>query len=268
MMAQDDCTTATATITFYRNGSPTPEYDTYYFSVSSSKKVVFAPGNVYLKNEVLSFFDTQYEYKHNRDGYTDLFNYTTNTGYWNDRTINGKTGTWYNLSKEEWDYLIPTNLNDHDDCTKCTKSNWFGSHRENGDNLWAGARIYPNNDKTGGSYVNGLIILPDNWVCPDGISFIPSACADGRCSAQNNYNLTEWERLEEAGAIFLPAAGSTTGQDNECMIYMSNTANGDSNYYMLCSCQDFSPKWEGGGSVSKDRGSAVRLVRNAVVPAP
>ncbi len=259
MMAQDDCTTATATITFYRNGSPTP--DDHYFSVASDKKVVFAPGNVYLKDGSLSFFDTQYAYKHNADGYRDLFVFTTNEGYWNNRTINGKIETWYNLSKAEWEYLISESQMPGD------------SHRANANTLWGGARLYANDDAKNNHwndpnyYKNGLIILPDNWILPSGSSFVARARAD---SGNNKYTYEEWAVMEAAGAIFLPAAGSTSGQDNECMIYMSDTANGSDKYYMMCSCQDFAPKWEGDppGNVPNTRGSAVRLVRNAVVPAP
>ena len=263
MMAQD-CTTATATITFYRNGGsptpPTPVYDDYYFSVASDKKVVFAPGNVYLNNDVLSFFGTQYEYKHNRDGYTDLFNYTTNTGYWSTKSINGdETGTWYNITKTEWEYLISESQMPGD------------SHRANANTLWGGARLYANDDAKNNHwddpnyYKNGLIILPDNWILPSGSSFVAKASAN---SGNNKYTYDEWAVMEAAGAIFLPAAGSTSqdGEDNVCMIYMSDTANGPDNYYMMCSCQDFAPKWEGDGNVSNTRGSAVRLVRNAVLP--
>lgn len=49
----------------------------------------------------------------------------------------------------------------------------------------------------------GLILLPDEWTAPDGISFTPAR--NGFNS--NTYTMEQWERLEAAGAIFLPAAG-------------------------------------------------------------
>lgn len=49
----------------------------------------------------------------------------------------------------------------------------------------------------------GLILLPDEWTAPDGISFTPAR--NGFNS--NAYTMEQWERMEAAGAIFLPAAG-------------------------------------------------------------
>lgn len=52
-------------------------------------------------------------------------------------------------------------------------------------------------------HYKGLILLPDEWTAPDGISFTPAR--NGFNS--NTYTMEQWERLEAAGAIFLPAAG-------------------------------------------------------------
>ena len=51
--------------------------------------------------------------------------------------------------------------------------------------------------------VRGIIVLPDAWVQPDGVSFIGSSL--------NEYDVEEWEIMENAGAVFLPAAGYRDG---------------------------------------------------------
>ena len=55
--------------------------------------------------------------------------------------------------------------------------------------------------------INGLIILPDEWTLPSGLSFTPHA-------ANHNYNVytvSQWEQMEAAGAVFLPVTGSRQG---------------------------------------------------------
>ena len=50
--------------------------------------------------------------------------------------------------------------------------------------------------------VNGLIILPDNWTLPVGLTF-----TSGAIGWSNVYSYSEWAKMEAAGAVFLPAAG-------------------------------------------------------------
>lgn len=48
--------------------------------------------------------------------------------------------------------------------------------------------------------VPGLILLPDNWSCPTGLSFSAYITA----YTNNVYTTTQWSAMENAGAIFLP----------------------------------------------------------------
>ena len=50
--------------------------------------------------------------------------------------------------------------------------------------------------------INGMIILPDDWQLPEGLSFTPY---DG--STINQYTLEQWQQMEDAGAVIIPAAG-------------------------------------------------------------
>ena len=119
--------------------------------------------------------------------------------------------TWYTLSLEEYQYLLFT--------------------RPNASKLVGTASIddHPNGP------VKGIIILPDDFVLPTGLSFKgvnqthepytsgwqyiykewrfhnnvdPTYFAsDDYVFNQNHYTLDDWSKLEAAGAVFLPAAG-------------------------------------------------------------
>ncbi len=55
--------------------------------------------------------------------------------------------------------------------------------------------------------VSGLVILPDTWTLPDGLSFVPQT---GSWSS-NIYSAEQWIQMESAGAVFLPATGTRSG---------------------------------------------------------
>ena len=54
--------------------------------------------------------------------------------------------------------------------------------------------------------VNGMIILPDVWVLPVGLSFTA-----GNSEWANSYDIDKWAQMEANGAVFLPAAGRRDG---------------------------------------------------------
>ena len=47
-----------------------------------------------------------------------------------------------------------------------------------------------------------MILLPDDWQLPEGLSFTPY---DG--STVNHYTQAQWQQMEDAGAVIIPAAG-------------------------------------------------------------
>ena len=71
--------------------------------------------------------------------------------------------------------------------------------------------------------VNGVILLPDNWVLPEGASFVASTTQGlepfsyyyynngGNNFYDNTYTTAQWAVMETAGAVFLPAAGLRDG---------------------------------------------------------
>ena len=105
-------------------------------------------------------------------------------------------GTWRTLTNDEWVYLF--------------------HERPNAENLFALGSV---------NGINGAIILPDNWVTPAGVSFVPSTSNgltwkgtyyenynDDNFS-HNIYTAAQWSIMEKAGATFLPAAGFRYGTE-------------------------------------------------------
>lgn len=94
---------------------------------------------------------------------------------------NDAPNTWRTLTYDEWKYLLNTRPN---------ASSLKGVAQVNG--------------------VNGLILLPDDWACPSGITF-KSGCHSSYgvdyYAAYQTFTADQWSQLEVAGAVFLPAAG-------------------------------------------------------------
>ena len=84
---------------------------------------------------------------------------------------------WRTLTKDEWNYLLFERPN---------YGILFGQGQVNG--------------------TNGLILLPDDWMFPSGISFKP-----GVSQWENCYTMKQWSKMEAAGAVFLPASGMRNG---------------------------------------------------------
>lgn len=106
---------------------------------------------------------------------------------------NSNVSGWRTLSMPEWIYLIG-----FDKFRIKYGSNAF-SHRTNAENLYGEGKITINNQT-----ICGLIILPDGWMtCPEGVDeFIPNTP-----HYPNEYTLAQWRKMEQAGAVFLPATG-------------------------------------------------------------
>ena len=105
------------------------------------------------------------------------------------------------MTKDEWEYVF--------------------KNRPNAENLRCQGNV---------NGVNGYILLPDDWQLPYGGRFF----ANQGWWIANVYTLEEWARMENAGAVFLPAAGSRSGTNvnevNEYGIYWSSTSNSTTAY--------------------------------------
>ena len=99
-------------------------------------------------------------------------------------------GLWYTLTADQWAYLL--------------------SNRSNANTLRAPATIKESAASSAKSVV-GLVVLPDDWTTasvPDGITFTTTVSGSGDAGwATNVFTYDEWEKMESAGAVFLPALG-------------------------------------------------------------
>ncbi len=100
----------------------------------------------------------------------------------------GNGTTYYTLTYEEWDYLFNV--------------------RTNASEKIGVAQIQISDTQ----YANGIILLPDSWKRPTGVTFKSGFAEDGESlmqmyAAHQTFTLAEWQQLEAAGAVFLPAAG-------------------------------------------------------------
>lgn len=212
------------------------------FSVAADKQVYFSQGNLQYTQSTATwaFAEHQYDMIGMENMYNsetlndkiDLFGWSGSTGtfQWGvsflyaddgysgdfkDWGMNmGVGNTWYTLTLGEWNYLFNT--------------------RTNAAQLMGVARI--NLNAGGTEYANGLILLPDTWVCPADVTFktgIADADTDQTFDDFQTIALSDWQKLETAGAVFLPAAGfrrveSVSGpQKRGC--YWSATKDGEYN---------------------------------------
>ena len=181
-----------------------------YFSVSETQKVTFSPGNLqyHPANNKWRFAESQLDYigdansncSSTYNGWLDLFGYSTsstNFGVststsdsdysgsfvdWGTNKIGADApNTWRTLSYDEWSYLR---------YKRTSANDLVGVAQVNG--------------------VNGLIFLPDTWVCPEGVTFKSGFHSEWSVEAYGQYQTftaDQWSKLEAAGAVFLPAAG-------------------------------------------------------------
>lgn len=246
---------------------PTPSGDGMLsgeFSVSTSHKVHFSQGNLqyvgtwqFAEHQWEFFGDDQYD--NHRDllgwgtGYepnkvsTNNYDYSTFVDWGLNLITNGgnQSNLWRTLTKAEWVYLFYNRTN---------AVALFGLGTVNG--------------------VNGTILLPDNWVLPEDVSFTPSimlGLADQGMSyldtgadhfADNTYTVEQWAVMESAGAVFLPAAGYRNAfgmQKVGTGGYYWSTQPYDASYCFFFSFESSSlgPQYYG----NRLSGQAVRLVR-------
>ena len=192
------------------------------FSVSYSKQVTFSPGNLqyHPANNEWRFAENQTDYidfantycSSTYNGWLDLFGWSTSatnfgvststspsdySGFFVDWGTN-KIGTyapntWRTLTSNEWEYLL--------------------NNRPNASSLKGVARV---------NGVNGLILLPDSWTCPAGVTFKSGFHNNDGVeyyAAYQNFTAAEWSKLESAGAVFLPAAGYRDGSTVYYVLY-------------------------------------------------
>ena len=121
---------------------------------------------------------------------------------WGQKSISGDpANTWFTMRADEWYYLFHLRVNNHgDDLRGRAKITGIKGHQA--------VAAYGD---TPVEEVCGFILLPDDWTSddvPSGLHFTPASEQSENVSAPENvYTMSEWARMEAAGAMFLPAAG-------------------------------------------------------------
>lgn len=205
------------------------------FSISSTKKVVFSKGNLQYVGSTWQFAENQWDYfgASQSSSHKDLFAY-------GDYSFPEDNVAWYIMSQPEWLYLY----------TQRSVTNTLS-----GEARFIKATI-------GGTY-RGVIIFPDYYVHPDGVDFTGTLFNHtGSDDYTATVSMDGWGKMEEAGAIFLPAAGYTTNGSSygNRAYYNSTTTSGDAR---------FTPGFYEGGAAFDDwsynsTGIPVRLVADAI----
>ncbi len=244
---QGDVTLKDYTFTAEKNPNGTEPGKSYaldarpkYFSISAMGHVIFAPGNLqyHPANNKWRFAESQTDYigetnfsiSSTYDGWIDSFGWSGNTGVatfgvstsedyndysgtfvdWGTNQIGDNApNTWRTLSKDE--YLFKT--------------------RTNADLLYGIAQV---------KGVNGMVVLPDNWETPTGLTFKSGQQGwDDDYSNFQSFTAEQWSEMEKAGALFLPANGFRKGTTMDAVVgyaayYWSSTeVNSEKAYYMF-----------------------------------
>lgn len=215
------------------------------FSVSENRQVHFSRGNMQYNavSDTWRFAENQYDYigdanyniSETYDGWIDLFGWGTSG--WNGGAVAYQP---WSSSQVISDYN-PGGSAYNDLTGECAEADWAWhnpiSNGGNRNHLWRtmttaewqyllGQRADAEN-KYGFATIDGqyrgLVILPDEWTLPEGLTFSPKGSSYNR----NTYSLDEWQRMQTAGAIFLPAAGNRWGTSGDAM--------GGKGYYWLVS---------------------------------
>ena len=179
------------------------------FSVSSTKKVYIASGNLMQDGatEKYHIFEHQYDILGKTPAPTadvsfDLLTWAGFVGF-SDIVEQSNGGSWRLMSSGEMTYLI--------------------NNRANASKLKV--TIVINN-------VTGLMLLPDDWVCPSSVSMPKD---------NDSIPLETWSALQNAGAVFLPCAGvySNTygvqdiGTKGKYSTSSKSTSGSSTSYYMI-----------------------------------
>ena len=170
------------------------------FSVSESKQIFFSKGNLRYNADNTpqwSFAANQWDNIGDRDG--NVFSATSGTrdrfgwGMW----LEGGNPMNNSLSASDYSWDATKKAVIGDDWQTLCSSEWdYLSNRESQSKYGLGT-IHD---------YHGMILLPDSWTLPDGLSFTP-----GKSDWVNTYSDEEWSQMETAGAVFLPASGNRYG---------------------------------------------------------
>ncbi len=266
-----------------------------YFSVSSTKKVQFAPGNLQAVigsgpdatgyNYTASswkFAEHQYDCIGNAEGNTsfavgttvDLFGWVGASASYDSYGLCKKTGydssgdVYYGTSatdllKTDWGSIPAVIAAVGEGWFTLSSDEWYYLFKTRSD---ASSKYGECQMTTANGTVTGMLILPDNWTKPSNCTVTPGIGAYDRetysaTAASGAFNA--WCDMEAAGAVFLPAAGmrmygTTVNNIGEGGWYWSSTASNVNNAFLIYFLSSY---YSSRGNDHRLNGFSVRLVK-------
>lgn len=188
-----------------------------------------APGYMPYESTTSNTDYTNYTEDPNGNDLTDLYA-NADWGFFNPIMNGGNQGgMWRTLTSTEWNYLLALRPNAA---------------------LLRGMATVENTP--------GYVILPDDWSCPTGITFVNTDTS----YTINVYNAANWSTMEAAGAVFLPAAGqrsssSTTNVGTLGNYWTASHVNGTTGYAFHIAPSANAVR----NDITYSTGCSVRLVR-------
>lgn len=142
---------------------------------------------------------------------------------WGNQSIEngGGANAWRTLSASEWQYLLKERPN-------ATQKVGFCNMQKA---IYTNIYLERNELTEGFTDHYAMMLIPDNWTCPSGITFVPIAAqsewgwmdsnaewdehglgwwlfSSYDSAVPNDYKISEVEKLEASGVVFLPATGT------------------------------------------------------------
>ena len=226
------------------------------FSVGQYEVAQFATGNLQYKkegeNETWRFAKQQYQYVGEAninvgdpafEGWIDMFGWSN--GEDNDFGANPSSNkNDYDGEFVDWGTLFPV----EDNWATLTKDQWDYLLNKRGAGKKQIARV---------GTVFGVLLFPDEWTMPSGISVTAQYDSYFKVNVYN-YTLTQWTELENAGALFMPAAGRRFGGHGNT--YRADGITNIGEEYKLQYCtNDLAAYWT---STKNDDGTKVNYLLN------
>ena len=179
------------------------------FSIGNNKQIQFSQGNLqyqastntwrFAEQQCGIIGEANKNISSSYSGWIDLFCWNTSnnplqlssnyeldtvfTDWCKNKISNGgnKAWLWRTLTPDEWDYLMDRSIDE-----------------DGKEGLSFGGKV---------NGISGYIILPDAWATPEGLVIDDD-------DDEISYSQSEWQKMQAAGAVFLPAAGDRSNEDN------------------------------------------------------
>ena len=257
------------------------------FTIDSvlQKKVRFSKGNLQYRDsdEKWRFATNQYDYTNNSDAYADnskqwIDHFAWGTSGWSEAGISIDVQPW-DLTSDDDDLYKINNDFANDMTGVYANADWgvFNSISNAGDepNMWrtlTAAELDTLFNHRTGTYhyakaqigtVGGVMLFPDNFILPDGIT-VNNLNTDNVNYSVNTYTTSEWNKLEAAGVVFMPAAGyfKPTGVSPEYIagitVYWTSTTSSNAVKSLRFTNSTLNTSNNG----ARNRGFCVRLVQD------